>query len=186
MHWVARAQRPLHCPCFAQRSRSLREAASEARARQPPALLYSSLPPTPDTPPSLPELRGSETGLGHWRETREGGRSPANTPELDKSSQARPLAGGPVCARPGGHQGAGAPRVKLDTMQPPLALHAGSGESLLGLSAPPGLTWHRRGTEGVPRAAGEGPELPLFCRDGAGVTGGLANNSPLPALWKCF
>ena len=60
--------------------------------------------------------------------------------KLDRSSEARSSAGGLVRARLGDHWGAGAPRTKVNTLQPPLALRPGRGESLICL-----LAWHGRG-----------------------------------------
>lgn len=52
---------------------------------------------------------------------------------------------------PGAHRRE-ATRAKPNNLQPLLALRSRRGVSQLGDSAPPGLTWHRQGTDEIHRA----------------------------------
>lgn len=86
------------------------------------------------------------------------------------------LPAGPGRAPAGGHEGARAPRAKLNNLQPLQALRARRRQFQRGLWAAQGLTWHRpdkRNTSPV----GEG--LVQGCL-GRGLRS-LANNSPCPA-----
>lgn len=109
------------------------------------ASTFIPVPPACSGHASFPSgTPGKRDAAGARGETREGGQSAANAPEVERI---RPNASSRLAAAGAHHREATrAPRVKLN-LQPQLAPRAGSCQSRLGLPAPPGFTWHRPGTD---------------------------------------